>query len=145
MIEAVFRVKKLNPEAKLPARAHDTDAGWDVCSVSEGWLNPGEYRVVPTGLQVQIPEGWEIQVRSRSGLAAKYGISVLNSPGTIDAGYLGEIGIILINNGVDALYIKKGDRIAQLVPHKVDKVTFLEAADDFAETERGTGGFGSSG
>jgi len=107
-------------------------------------LAPGEYRMIPTGLKMAIPEGYEGQVRPRSGLAAKFGITVLNSPGTIDADYRGEIGVILINHGFEPYTIANGDRIAQLVIAPVVKVELLETAE-LDETERGEGGFGSTG
>jgi len=107
-------------------------------------VNPGESRVIPTGLFVQIPVGYEIQVRSRSGLAAKYGILVLNSPGTIDSDYRGEIKVILHNSGKDSFIVGNGDRIAQLVLCPVVQAEMV-ATDEFDKTERGAGGFGSTG
>lgn len=100
--------------------------------------------LIPTGLYIEIPEGYEAQVRPRSGLAYKHGVTVLNSPGTIDADYRGEIGVILINLSTEPFFINSGDRIAQLVFHKYEKVEFVEV-EHLDETERSEGGFGHSG
>ncbi|HNY22319.1 MAG TPA: dUTP diphosphatase [Treponemataceae bacterium] len=107
-------------------------------------LMPGQRALVPTGLSVEIPEGFEIQVRSRSGLALKNGVAVLNSPGTIDADYRGEIGIVLINLGNEPFVINDGDRIAQLVVASVVQCDFV-ASESIMGTERGSGGYGSTG
>ncbi|MBU1176041.1 MAG: dUTP diphosphatase [Alphaproteobacteria bacterium] len=107
-------------------------------------LQPGRYRLVPCGFVMALPEGYEGQVRPRSGLAAKYGVTVLNAPGTIDADYRGEVQVILINHGEADFDIRRGDRIAQLVVAPVASVRFVHD-DDLGETARGTGGFGSTG
>ncbi len=107
-------------------------------------LAPGERALVPTGLSIALPEGWEAQVRPRSGLAAKFGISCVNAPGTIDADYRGEIKVILINHGTDEFVIRRGDRIAQLVVAPVWQAAFIEC-ETLDETPRGAGGFGSTG
>ena len=110
-------------------------------------IHPGGWLLVPTGLYVSIPKGFEIQVRPRSGLAAKYGITIINSPGTIDADYRGEIGVILQNNGFEAFKVKSGDRIGQLALRKVYSITWKDV-DNYSgldETDRGKGGFGSTG
>ena len=107
-------------------------------------LNPGEAKLIPTGISIAIPEGFEGQVRPRSGLALRHGVSVLNTPGTIDADYRGEVGIILINLGKDPFVVKRGDRIAQLTVNKVYQAR-LELASDLTGTERNEGGFGHSG
>lgn len=107
-------------------------------------LNPGEIRLIPTGLALAIPPGYEAQVRPRSGLALTHGIGMVNSPGTIDADYRGEVGIILINWGKEPFVVSRGDRIAQIVISRVYRAEILEA-DDLDETHRGTGGFGHSG
>lgn len=121
-------------------------AGCDVCAfLSEPFiLEPGDYAPIPTGLSMEIPLGYEVQVRPRSGLAAKNGITVLNSPGTIDSDYRGEVKIILINHGNSAFVINNGDRIAQLVVAPVSAAVFVKV-DSLSDTERGQGGFGSTG
>jgi len=137
-------IKRINPDAVIPAYAHEGDAGLDVCSVEDITLGPGERAVVKTGLVMELPANAEAQVRPRSGLAAKHGITVLNSPGTIDSGYRGEVGVILINLGQAPFSLHKGDRIAQLVFAEVARAEVVEA-DSLAGSERGTGGFGSTG
>jgi dUTP pyrophosphatase len=107
-------------------------------------LTPGKYAMVPTGLTIALPSGYEAQVRPRSGLAAKHGVAVLNSPGTVDADYRGEVKVILINHGPEAFTIRRGDRIAQLVIAPVAQARWAEVAD-LDETARGAGGFGSTG
>lgn len=139
-----LQIKRIHPQAVLPAYAHVGDAGMDVCSVDELTIEPGARALVKTGLVFLLPEGWEAQVRPRSGLALKKGVTVLNSPGTIDAGYRGEVGVILINLGREPFAIKPGDRIAQIVLAPVTQAEIREAAA-IDETDRGTGGFGSTG
>jgi dUTP pyrophosphatase len=107
-------------------------------------LAPGERAMVPTGLSIALPEGWEAQVRPRSGLAAKFGVACVNSPGTIDADYRGEVKVILINHGTDEFVIRRGDRIAQMVIAPVWQAAFIET-ETLDETARGAGGFGSTG
>ena len=107
-------------------------------------LEPGEFKLIPCGIKIELPSGYEAQVRPRSGLAAKYGVTVLNSPGTIDADYRGEIKVILINHGKNKFTIKRGDRIAQLVISKVVRINILES-EHLPETKRGEGGFGHTG
>ena len=107
-------------------------------------LDPGEFRLIPCGIRISLPSGYEAQVRPRSGLAAKYGVTVLNSPGTIDADYRGEIKVILINHGKNKFTIKRGDRIAQLVISKVVRINILESRH-LSKTKRGEGGFGHTG
>lgn len=130
----------------LPAYATAQSAGMDLRASLEVpvLLAPGEYRLIPTGLHVELPEGTEAQVRPRSGLAFKHGVTVLNSPGTIDADYRGEIGVLLINHGKDPFEVKDGERIAQLVVSRHERVRFEENAD-LRASERGTGGFGHTG
>ena len=133
---------------QLPAYETIGSAGMDVrAAVPVGEpivLAPGERNMVPTGLSVAIPQGYEIQVRPRSGLAAKHGLTCLNTPGTIDSDYRGEIRVILINLGDAAFEIARGDRIAQLVPAPVQRAR-VDEADELDQTVRGTGGFGSTG
>jgi dUTP pyrophosphatase len=132
----------------LPAYATEGSAGCDVhAAVPEGeqlTLEPGARCVVPTGLCMAIPDGWEVQVRPRSGWALKQGISCLNSPGTIDADYRGEVGVILINHGQEAVRIERGMRIAQLVLKPVPQISW-QVVDALPESSRGGGGFGSTG
>ncbi len=130
----------------LPSYASKDAAGADVCAALEAdlVLRPGARAAVPTGLCVEIPQGYEMQVRPRSGLALRDGIGLLNSPGTIDADYRGEIKIILINHGIQDVHVKRGDRIAQLVLAPVVTGIF-EDAETLAPSERGEAGFGSTG
>jgi len=128
----------------LPAYATDGAAGMDVVSALDVALAPGEWLAIPTGFAIAIPGGYEVQVRPRSGLAFKHGITVLNTPGTIDCDYRGEIKVILINHGHATFEIARGERIAQLVPAAVQRATVAEVAA-LTETARGSGGFGSTG
>lgn len=136
--------KRVHPDAVLPAYAHPSDAGMDIRSVKALVIPAGRRALVPTGLVVNLPLGYEAQVRPRSGLALKAGVTVLNTPGTIDAGYRGEIGVILANFGEDDFEVKVGDRVAQLVIAPVTQPTIVEATE-IDETDRGAGGFGSTG
>ena len=128
----------------LPARATEHAAGLDVVSAEDLTLAPGERHAVATGFAIAIPEGYEVQVRPRSGLALKHGITCLNTPGTIDSDYRGEVKVILANLGSEPFEIRRGERIAQLVPAPVLRGDFREVAE-LSETGRGTGGFGSTG
>ncbi|MBR4170136.1 MAG: dUTP diphosphatase [Kiritimatiellae bacterium] len=143
-MEQIVRFKKLVPEAVLPSYAHPGDAGLDLTSVEDVELPPGEIRLVKTGLAMALPSGTEAQVRPRSGLAAKHGVTVANTPGTIDEGYRGEIRVILVNLGKAPFRVEKGMRIAQMVIAPVLRVGVAEVTE-LSDTERGTGGFGSSG
>ena len=136
--------KRIHPDAVLPSYAHPGDAGMDVRSVEDLVIPAGGRALVHTGLVAVIPEGYELQVRSRSGLALKSGVAVLNSPGTVDAGYRGEIGVILANFGDGEFAVKKGDRVAQLVAAPVP-VAEISETDSVDATDRGAGGFGSTG
>ena len=136
--------KRIHPEATLPAYAHASDAGMDVRSVEDVTIPVGGRALVHTGLVMELPPRYEAQVRPRSGLALKYGVTVLNTPGTIDAGYRGEVGVILANFGDAPFEVKKGDKIAQLVIAPVTQPVIVEVADVNA-TDRGAGGFGSTG
>ena len=128
----------------LPSYATTGAAGMDVVAAEDLDLAPGERHAVATGFRVAIPDGYEIQVRPRSGLAFKHGISVPNTPGTIDSDYRGELKILLINHGPESFAIRRGDRIAQLVPAAVTLANFDEVAE-LDDTNRGAGGFGSTG
>lgn len=136
--------KRVHPDAVLPAYAHPGDAGMDLKSVESLTLAPGARALVHTGLVALLPPGYEAQVRPRSGLALKSGVTVLNTPGTVDAGYRGEIGVILVNLGETAFEVKTGDRIAQLVIAPVTVAEVVEA-EEIDRTDRGAGGFGSTG
>lgn len=136
-----------NSPNELPKYETPGAAGLDLKSAVDYILKPGEYKMIPTNIHIKLPDGYEVQVRPRSGLAAKYGISVVNSPGTVDADYTGQIGVILINHGADPFEIKIGDRIAQMVVNKVEQLNWVpvDSIEALGETERGQGGFGSTG
>ncbi len=140
----VLKIKKIHPDAIIPKYAHFGDAGMDVFSIQEVILKPKERCKIRTGLKVEVPFGYELQARPKSGLAINNGITCLNSPGTIDAGYRGEICIILINHSSKSYKIEKGSKIAQLVLNKIEFAE-IEEVDDLSETSRGEGGFGSTG
>ena len=137
------QIKKLNPEVKLEP-AHKGDAGIDLYASETTEINPTEIKLVKTGIMVAIPEGFEGQVRPKSGLALNKGITVLNTPGTIDAGYRGEIGVIIINHGKEKFTAEKGKKIAQLVFNKIETPE-IEIVKELDQTTRGEGGFGSTG
>ena len=142
-----MRVKIINKSNnKLPAYETASSAGMDLRAFTDAdiVLKPFERKLIPTGLYIELPDGFEAQIRPRSGLAIKSGITVLNSPGTIDADYRGEIKVILINLSNDDFTIKSGDRICQMVIAKHEKVDFVEV-EEINETERGAGGFGHTG
>ncbi|MCK9994638.1 MAG: dUTP pyrophosphatase [Alphaproteobacteria bacterium] len=148
MLTVSFRRLPHNPDLPLPAYATPGAAGLDLCAAVPAddplILPPGERALIPTGLAMALPPGYEAQVRPRSGLALKHGITVLNSPGTIDCDYRGEIGVILLNTGKAPFTITRGERIAQMVIASVAQAQFIEVAD-LPETGRGAGGFGSTG
>ena len=141
--EMTFRIQKLRDDAFIPTRAHPSDAGLDLCTPDDVTISAGTYRLVCLGIAIEIPEGYEAQVRPRSGLALKHGVTVLNSPGTIDSSYRGEVGVILINHSSDDISFKKGKAIAQLVLAKVELANFVEV-DSVSNTIRSTNGFGST-
>ena len=128
----------------FPRKAHDDDAAFDLRSRVDVVIPSGKIMLVPTGVFMELPVGYEAQVRPRSGLALKHGITVLNTPGTIDAGYRGEVGVILINAGENDFAIARGDRIAQMVIQQLTDVQ-LVSVEALSETARGAGGFGSTG
>ncbi len=136
--------KALHVNAYCPEIKTSGAAGADVRSVERVDLAPGEFKKIALGFSVAIPEGYEIQVRPRSGLAAKHGITVLNSPGTVDSDYRGEMSVILINHGSQTFSVSPGDRIAQLVVAEVSRAHYEEVGE-LSSTARGTGGFGSTG
>jgi dUTP pyrophosphatase len=141
-----LRIRKLRADAAIPRYAHgpDEDAGMDLHAVEFVTLAPGETKLVPTGLAIELPPGFEAQIRPRSGLALKHSITLPNSPATIDPGYRGEIRVILQNLGREAFEIHPGDRIAQMVIARYEAVEWVEG-DDLSDSVRGDGGFGSSG
>lgn len=139
-----IKIKKLTQEAILPKRAYENDAGFDLHAAEEVLLKAGERKVVRTGLAIEMPQNWHAEIRPRSGLAVKHGITIINTPGTIDSGYRGELIVALINHGKEEFLITKGERIAQILFSKIDAVSFEEVSE-LEESERGDGGFGSSG
>lgn len=130
----------------LPTYMSTHAAGMDLYAAveKEVTIPPGEWKLVPTGISIALPEGYEAQVRPRSGLALKQGISVLNTPGTVDADYRGEVGVILMNHSKQNLIVKRGDRIAQMIINKIEQIKFEEVGE-LPTTDRGAGGFGSTG
>lgn len=138
-----LKVKRLGPAATIPARARPGDAGLDLYSAVDLEIAPGETRLVGTGLAFELPPGTEAQVRPRSGLALTHSVTVLNTPGTIDEGYRGEVGVILINHGRRVFEVRRGMKVAQLVVQPTLAVEIV-AVDALSNTSRGTGGFGST-
>jgi dUTP pyrophosphatase len=139
------RVRRLDPDVPLPAYAHDGDAGADLVTTVDVTLQPGERALVPTGLSLALPAGYVGLVHPRSGLAIRAGLSIVNAPGTVDAGYRGEIKVALVNlDPRDAVELRRGDRIAQLVVQRVERAAF-EETDDLPPSSRGDGGHGSTG
>ncbi len=139
-----IRIKRIDEKAKLPAYAHLGDAGLDLFSIEDVQILPGESALIHTGIQMELPAGTEAQVRPRSGLALHHQITVLNTPGTIDEGYRGEVCVILINHGRQPFLVTAGMKIAQMVIQQVMRV-LVEETDALADSRRGTGGFGSTG
>lgn len=139
-----LKVKKLHSQAIIPDYQTDGASGFDLCALEDGVIEVGKWALVPTGLAFEVKSGYEVQVRSRSGLALNYGITVLNSPGTVDSDYRGEIKVILINLGQQDYQVKKGERIAQGVVCKV-KRAIIEEHKKLSKTKRAKGGFGSTG
>nr|VFJ95682.1 MAG: deoxyuridine 5'-triphosphate nucleotidohydrolase [Candidatus Kentron sp. LFY] len=143
-MELFLKVKKLTENAILPSYAHPGDAGMDLFSCSDAAIKPGKVALVGTGLSMELPPNTEAQVRPKSGLALKNNVTVLNTPGTIDEGYRGEVAVILINHGSVPFIIKKGMKIAQMVIKPVIRVEIAEV-DALQDSRRGEGGFGSTG
>jgi dUTP pyrophosphatase len=136
-------IRRLRPDARIPDRAYDGDAGLDLAACDAVVVGPGKRAVVPTGIAVEIPEGHAGFVQPRSGLAARHGIGIVNSPGLIDSGFRGEICVVLLNTGEEEFSVEPGMRIAQLVVLPVASVRVVEV-DELAASDRGTRGFGSS-
>lgn len=137
-----IKVSKVNDSANIPKYAHKGDSGFDLSSIEQVTISPGETKLISTGLSFQIPEGYEMQIRPRSGMSAKTKLRICNSPGTVDSNFRGEVKIIAENIGHRPIFIEKGDRIAQGVICPVYEAVFVE--EDLEDTERGTNGFGSS-
>ncbi len=140
----LLKILKLHESAIIPKYEHPNDAGLDLVSIDELELPSGESRLIHTGISIELPQGTEAQIRPRSGLALKYQITVLNTPGTVDEGYRGEIGVILINHGKSSFQVTKGMKIAQMVITPVVRVD-VEEVNSLSLTSRGNGGFGSTG
>lgn len=145
MADTTLQVELMNSDATVPTYAREDDAGMDLRASEEATLPVGGHALVGTGIALAIPKGFVGLVHPRSGLAAKHGVTVLNAPGTIDSGYRGEVKVILLNTGGEVFTVNKGDRIAQLVVQQVERLSIwvVDALD--GETERGVGGFGSTG
>jgi dUTP pyrophosphatase len=139
-----LQVRRLDPRARLPAYAHDGDAGLDLATTEDLELAPGQRAAAPTGLAVAIPFGWVGLVHPRSGLARRHGLTVANAPGTIDAGYRGEVQVLLVNLGDEPVSLAAGERVAQLLLQRVGHAEVREVGE-LDDTTRGSGGFGSTG
>jgi dUTP pyrophosphatase len=145
MSQVQVLITRLDPDLPLPRYAKPGDAGADIVSRIDITLAPGERALVPTGIAIALPDGYVALVHPRSGLAIKHGVTMVNSPGTVDAGYRGELQVILINHDrSESISFKRGDRIAQLVIQQVERAEFVEVSD-LPGSGRGTGGFGSTG
>jgi dUTP pyrophosphatase len=138
-------VVRLDPDLPLPAYAHPGDAGADLVTAVDVTLQPGERALVPTGIAMAVPEGYVALVHPRSGLAARHGLSIVNAPGTIDAGYRGEVKVLLVNlDPAEPIELRRGDRVAQLVLQRVEQAAFTEV-EVLPDSVRGVGGYGSTG
>ncbi len=145
MAELEVLISTVSPDVPLPSYAHPGDAGADLTTREDVTLAPGERKTVPTGVRIALPAGYVALVHPRSGLAAKSGITIVNAPGTVDAGYRGEISVTLLNTDAhNSVHLSKGDRIAQLVFQKFETARFVQV-DDLPGSHRGEGGFGSTG
>jgi dUTP pyrophosphatase len=139
------QVLRLDPELPLPSYAHPGDAGADLLTTVDVTLAPGERALVPTGVALALPDGYVALVHPRSGLAARHGLSIVNTPGTVDAGYRGEIKVLLVNHDpAEPIELRRGDRIAQLVVQRFERARFVEVAE-LPASVRGDGGYGSTG
>ena len=145
MTDLEIAVRRLDPDAPLPSYAHPGDAGADLTTTVDVSLEPGERALVPTGIALALPDGFVALVHPRSGLAARHGLSIVNTPGTIDAGYRGEIKVLLINHDpAEPIVLRRGDRIAQLVIQRFERASFA-AVEHLPDSARGDGGYGSPG
>jgi dUTP pyrophosphatase len=144
-VELPVPVVRLDPDLPLPSYAHPGDAGADLVTAVDVTLQPGERALVPTGIAMAVPEGYVALVHPRSGLAARHGLSIVNTPGTIDAGYRGEVSVLLVNHDLtEPVRLRRGDRVAQLVFQRVEQAAFAEV-EVLPESARGVGGYGSTG
>jgi dUTP pyrophosphatase len=140
-----IQLRRLDEGVPVPVYAHPGDAGADLVTRVDATIAPGERQTLPTGIAIALPEGYAAFVHPRSGLAAKHGLTIVNAPGTVDAGYRGEIAVTLLNTDrSEPVVLRRGDRVAQLVVQRVERARFVEA-DELPESVRGAGGFGSSG
>lgn len=139
-----LKIKKLHEDAIIPSFAHKGDAGMDLYSIEDVKIPSTESRLIKTGISLELPKNTEAQVRPRSGLALKHSVTVLNTPGTIDEGYRGEVGVILINHGKEDFIVTKNMKIAQMVVKPIYDINILEV-NELNDTDRGEGGFGSTG
>lgn len=138
-------VQRLDPELPLPSYAHPGDAGADLLTTVDVRLAPGERVLAPTGVALALPEGYAAFIHPRSGLAARHGLSIVNTPGTVDSGYRGEVKVLLVNHDPhESIELRRGDRVAQLVLQRVDRAAFAEV-EMLPDSERGDGGYGSTG
>jgi dUTP pyrophosphatase len=138
-------ITRLDPDVPLPAYSHPGDAGADLVTTVDVHLAPGERALVPTGISIALPDGYVALVHPRSGLAARFGVSIVNAPGTVDAGYRGEITVLLVNlDPRDPVDLRRGDRVAQLLVQQVERARFVEV-DRLPGSARGAGGYGSTG
>lgn len=138
-------VKKISDDAVLPSKSHEDDAGFDLFSIEEVVIKPKEFKIIKTGIGLELPIGTEAQIRSRSGLALEKGIAVLNSPGTVDAGYRGEVGVILINHGNEVFHVENHMKIAQMVIQELPTIELIQTELELGPSDRGESGFGSTG
>jgi dUTP diphosphatase len=144
-VELPVPVVRLDPDLPLPSYAHPGDAGADLVTAVDVTLQPGERALVPTGIALAVPEGYVALVHPRSGLAARHGLSIVNTPGTIDAGYRGEVSVLLVNHDLaEPITLRRGDRVAQLVFQRVEQAAFAEV-EVLPDSARGVGGYGSTG
>jgi dUTP pyrophosphatase len=144
-VEVEVQLLRLDPELPPPAYAHPGDAGADLLTAVDVTLDPGERALVPTGIAIALPAGYVALVHPRSGLAARHGLSIVNTPGTVDAGYRGEIKVLLVNlDPREPVVLRRGDRIAQLVVQRVERASFVEV-EELPDSRRGAGGYGSTG
>jgi dUTP pyrophosphatase len=139
-----LQIQRVVEDVKVPSYAHPGDAGMDLFAAEEYILKPGERKLVNTGIKIALPVGYEAQLRPKSGLALKHGISIVNTPGTVDAGYRGLVGVIAINHGTEDFKIEKNQKIAQMIINKVETAD-VEEVKELDDTTRGEGGFGSTG
>ena len=144
MERVTVKILKLVDSATLPTYAHEDDSGMDLCAIATTDIEPGKTALIRTGIAIEIPMGTEAQVRPRSGLALKHAITVLNTPGTVDASYRGEIGVVLINHGQKSFRVEPGMKIAQMVIAPILRAD-LQEVDQLSDTDRGKGGYGSTG